>query len=375
MLASITPLGEQGRQSSYRLTVAALIAGSALAGTVVGLVLGWLGGLTIGGLSTEARAAVVGGVLIFAGLLDLGILGLRVPSGLRQVNENWIGRYRGWVTGFGFGLQLGLGFMTIVSTAAVYALFVIDFALASPLAGATVGLCFGLARGCISLLSSGVRTPTDLMNFSRLLEARRTRVRWLAAAGQVLCGAAVVVAIAVPDASEREENSVRLEEFGIAVEVPNGWDAKLYRREPPTPEDQTAPVLHIGSFALPEDDADFATSAVDLMEPGDVLIVLTEFAPDRYLKPGAGLYSQLGIPLAFSVKQFDPNTMPKVLDGLIGNQSFFTVNERPFSLLMIVGSGSGIRATVTAAEAVERARSVVASIEVAPPVAQQQERA
>ena len=35
----------------------------------------------------------------------------------RQVNEDWMARYRGWAYGAGFGLQLGLGVVTIVTTA------------------------------------------------------------------------------------------------------------------------------------------------------------------------------------------------------------------------------------------------------------------
>lgn len=48
-----------------------------------------------------------------AGLaLDLGLGALRLPGPARQVDEDWLARYRGWVYGAGFGTQLGLGVVT-----------------------------------------------------------------------------------------------------------------------------------------------------------------------------------------------------------------------------------------------------------------------
>ena len=49
------------------------------------------------------RVAALAGVVAAGLWLDLGILGLRLPTTRRQVNEDWLGRYRGWVVGVGFG--------------------------------------------------------------------------------------------------------------------------------------------------------------------------------------------------------------------------------------------------------------------------------
>ena len=46
--------------------------------------------------------------------------GRRLPGPRRQVDERWLHRYRGWVYGAGFGVQLGLGVATVVTTSAVY---------------------------------------------------------------------------------------------------------------------------------------------------------------------------------------------------------------------------------------------------------------
>jgi hypothetical protein len=41
-----------------------------------------------------------------------------VPGPRRQVDDRWRDQYRGWVYGLGYGVQLGVGVTTIVSSAA-----------------------------------------------------------------------------------------------------------------------------------------------------------------------------------------------------------------------------------------------------------------
>src|SRR4051794_37653013 len=113
MLASITPLGQRGRRTSYSLTAAGLVLGGALGGAAAGALAGALGALA--GL----RGASAGPVLLAAALaagLALDAAG-RLPTVHRQVNEDWLGAYRGWVCGLGFEVQLGAGPATIVTSA------------------------------------------------------------------------------------------------------------------------------------------------------------------------------------------------------------------------------------------------------------------
>ncbi len=78
---------------------------------------------------------MVAALLLVVGLvLDLRLGGLSLPSWHRQVDEAWIGRYRGWVVGVGFGAQLGFGVVTIVTSSTTYAVVVL-------------GLLFGNRRG------------------------------------------------------------------------------------------------------------------------------------------------------------------------------------------------------------------------------------
>ena len=123
MLGSITPLGERARGFRFWPTATAYVVASALArhggrrarsgrsGRAGGRdALPWTAG------SPRSLALAVLGLAV-----DLGSGGLRLPTVHRQVNEEWMVRYRGWVYGAGFGFQLGLGVVTIVTTSAIYA--------------------------------------------------------------------------------------------------------------------------------------------------------------------------------------------------------------------------------------------------------------
>ena len=88
-----------------------------------------------------ASVAVLGSVALATDLGRIPLVSIR-----RQVNEDWMARYRGWVYGAGFGLQLGLGVVTIVTTASVYVTVGIELLSRSAVSGALVGAAFGLAR-------------------------------------------------------------------------------------------------------------------------------------------------------------------------------------------------------------------------------------
>src|SRR5689334_9059412 len=113
MLTSISPLGERARGHRWGITVTAYVVASVLGGLTTGAILGLAGSwLEV----SELVAAAVCAVAAVADLLR------RVPSLHRQVDEDWLTRYRGWVYGVGFGYQLGLGFVTVVTSAATYAM-------------------------------------------------------------------------------------------------------------------------------------------------------------------------------------------------------------------------------------------------------------
>ncbi|MGI8579270.1 MAG: hypothetical protein ACR2K9_01790 [Solirubrobacteraceae bacterium] len=172
MLASITPLGERARRSRWGSTVAAFAIGSTLAGAALGALAGALGSVLLGGAGNDRwRLLVLAGFVALGLLLDLRVGGLRVPTTRRQVNEDWLVRYRGWVYGAGFGAQLGAGVFTIVTTAAVYLVPLAAFLLGSTGLGLLVGATFGAVRGASILPAARSRDTQGLMALHRRMRA------------------------------------------------------------------------------------------------------------------------------------------------------------------------------------------------------------
>ncbi len=136
--------------------------------------------------------AAIAGAIAGAALLDRR----GTPTVRRQVDERWLGVYRGWVYGFGFGVQLGMAVVTIVPSALVYAAIAGAASTGSPAAGAVVGAAFGTARGLGILLGARVRTPQDLAGVHRRVVAAGPRAARLATNAAASLGAfSVIVAL------------------------------------------------------------------------------------------------------------------------------------------------------------------------------------
>ena len=191
MLGSITPLGERSRGRRWGITVTAFALAATAAAAGLGALLGAAGGLV--DLSGTARTGLLAVAVAVAVAVDL-VPGLRAPGPRRQVNEAWLHRYRGWVYGAGFGLQLGLGVTTIVSTAAVYATGAAAVLAGSAAAGALVGGAFGLARAATLLAAGGVDEPGALATLDRRLAAWERPARLAALVAEA---ALIALALAV----------------------------------------------------------------------------------------------------------------------------------------------------------------------------------
>jgi hypothetical protein len=191
MLASITPLGERGRQSRWWLTVTAFLIGATLAGAAFGALLGAAGSAVFSGVGGQLRLAVLAFAAIVAVALDASPL--RVPGPRRQVEERWRDEYRGWVYGAGYGAQLGLGITTVVASAATYLALVAAVLCASASAGALIVGLFGAVRGLQPLAAARVRRPEQLIALHARLRRLRPAVR---PAGSGLLIAVVALAIA-----------------------------------------------------------------------------------------------------------------------------------------------------------------------------------
>jgi hypothetical protein len=190
MLASITPLGERARGSRFWLTAAFFVGASIVAAAGLGALLGGLGSAALHAVGGDVRLALLAAALLAGFALD--VLG-RLPGPRRQVNEDWLREYRGWVYGAGFGGQLGVSVATIVTTSLVYATLCAAFLSASAGSGALVAGVGGAARGLTLLAGARVQAPDDLVRLHGRIGALRPRVRFLA---RVAPGVLAVFALA-----------------------------------------------------------------------------------------------------------------------------------------------------------------------------------
>lgn len=184
MLASIHPLGERARDRRWSVTVSAYVLGATVAAALLGALLGGAGGLLPLTPGATAVAVLALGALALA--FDLGLGGLRLPTVHRQVDKDWLDRYRGWVVGVGFGAQLGLGVVTIVNTAAVYLALALAALTGSPARGAAVGATFGLVRALVVLAVAPVRRPDQLRDALRRMQGWRPLSERIGIATQAL---------------------------------------------------------------------------------------------------------------------------------------------------------------------------------------------
>jgi hypothetical protein len=193
MLTSITPLGERGRGFRWGVTLSFLLLGSTIGGAAVGVLLGLLGEATIGsaaGAGAAWRLYLLAALLGAAFVIELGVAGLAIPTIRRQVDERWLNAYRGWVYGFGFGIQLGAGVVTIVSTAAVYVTFAACWLAGGALPGLVIGAVFGAARAAALFGARRVRDPGALQELGRRLR------RWTQPARRATLGGELALALA-----------------------------------------------------------------------------------------------------------------------------------------------------------------------------------
>ena len=188
MLSSIHPLGERGKGNRFGLTAGAFVIGALLGGLATGAVVGVVGlGVRAVVGSTLAPATVV--LVTLAGAA-FERTGRALPSVPRQVDEDWLHEYRGWVYGLGFGFQLGAGVLTYITSAAVYVALAATL-LAGHLAGSLAVMgTFGLVRGLSILPARRIDATDRLVSFHRRLQATAPAVRTASTAVLLVAGLA-----------------------------------------------------------------------------------------------------------------------------------------------------------------------------------------
>lgn len=123
---------------------------------------------------------------------------------------------------------------------------------------------------------------------------------------------------------------------GIRVALPAGWEGEIDEGLSLLSDGATRPTtVHLANFPLPAGRGDFASAAIEVMRPGDVLVVVFEYGPES---AGTALFKAQGIPRSLSPSDFDRETLHHQMPGMSGVQRFFTHNGRAFCLYVVVGS-------------------------------------
>jgi len=128
---------------------------------------------------------------------------------------------------------------------------------------------------------------------------------------------------------------MRVAAHGIEIDMPHGWEARIYRRH------GADPTLHAANFGLPEADGDFGSGATGRMPHGGTFFAIKEYRPGPRLVPGVGLFASGSIPLPLHGRHFHHRALQVGRPGQLGFQHFFTTAGRPMCLYAVIKPPAG----------------------------------
>ena len=144
---------------------------------------------------------------------------------------------------------------------------------------------------------------------------------------------------------------MRIDAHRIALELPAGWEGRVWKRE------RGEPVVHAANFALPAEDGDFGVGAAQKMPRHGVLVVLVEY---ETALASSALFAISGPPPRLRASDFSGRTLLQALPGQAGVQRFFTTaGGRPFCLYVVIGSAAD------AANLASQATAILAGLSIA----------
>jgi len=127
-----------------------------------------------------------------------------------------------------------------------------------------------------------------------------------------------------------------IEGFGISVDLPEGWEGRIFMDPDSQEEVGFKPVMHCANFQLVADNSNFAQGIIQTMGGGDSLLALVEY--DASLVKSA-LFTSGHWPPILAAADLKPNAFPGTRpDGLGANQNFTNVSGRAFCAYCVVGS-------------------------------------
>ena len=196
MLSQLNPVSERARGQRFAVTATWFVVGALAGGATLGAAMLALAfaveALGVGGAAAAGAAAVIA---LVGAASDAHALPWSPPFHRRQVNEDWLPHYRGWLYGVGFGWQIGTGVATYIMTAAVFVMIAVGALTASPVVAFAVAIVFALARGVVVLATARFTGFDALATFHRRFHALGPIVRRAVIAVQV--AVAIVAAAAV----------------------------------------------------------------------------------------------------------------------------------------------------------------------------------
>ncbi len=150
---------------------------------------------------------------------------------------------------------------------------------------------------------------------------------------------------------------------GLTVQTPSGWEGRIFRRlqhgqvassstdhGPAAPAgEETFPILHVATIAIPTDVGDYGSHAVENLGPSDALVVVKEFAPRLATEP---VFATPGLPRSLDVDAFSPQMLQRILPGQAGVQRFGHEAGRAFCLYVVLGGWKNRKQVVPAVNGV-----------------------
>src|SRR5437764_14638302 len=104
---------------------------------------------------------------------------------------------------------------------------------------------------------------------------------------------------------------MRLSRHGIGVDVPAGWEGKVFLLP------GTGPTMHAANFPLPPSDGNFGAGAISSMAEDGVFVALVEYG--RTLA-GAGLFASQGLPAPLTAGDISARAMQRRSPGTLGGR-------------------------------------------------------
>jgi hypothetical protein len=126
----------------------------------------------------------------------------------------------------------------------------------------------------------------------------------------------------------------RIAAHRLALGLRPGWEGRILRRATQVDDEQTYAVIHLATFAMPEQRGDFGAGVTELMRTEDVFVTLFEYGPESV---GTPMFEERGIP-TITADMFSNRQLQRPISGQVGCQLFFTESDRAFCLYIVVGA-------------------------------------